>query len=202
MKSREKNKGNNKGSVLIASIGILAVLSAMALAFALMMKTEMLITGNYIDQVRAEFAVKTGLAQAIRRIKEGYTADKYFWTNITETSGANELDDVFLTDFIMIDGRNYSFYPWGESGNAWRYPEVIGEAGDNTYTDGTLTTEIGTGRREHPHVRYSYRVCSEQAKIAMCDAGLMVTHGTTDLMDYTPWGNYYDAMCYNMDRNI
>ena len=58
-----------RGLVLVASVGVLGVISVMGLAFATVMRLESRAAHNYTGAVRAEFAARAGLEDAIGRLR-------------------------------------------------------------------------------------------------------------------------------------
>ena len=60
---------SRRGLVLVASVGILGVLSVMALAFASVMRLEARAARNFGNAVRAEFAARAGIEDAIARLR-------------------------------------------------------------------------------------------------------------------------------------
>ncbi|MHC4252047.1 MAG: hypothetical protein ACYS9X_23255, partial [Planctomycetota bacterium] len=58
-----------RGLVLVASVGVLGVISVMGLAFATVMRLEARAARNYTEAVRAEFVARAGIEDAIGRLR-------------------------------------------------------------------------------------------------------------------------------------
>ena len=110
----EASRRRRRGLVLVASVGVLGVISVMGLAFATVMRLEARAARNYTEAVRAEFVARAGIEDAIGRLrvmaregaeaafKDGVPADWYTWrgtaggaykVSFGAMKGSNWLDD-------------------------------------------------------------------------------------------------------------
>lgn len=62
----------NRGTSLIFVLGILALLSLFAISFATVTRVERTASANYVDEVRAKLAARSGLAAGIAAAHEGF----------------------------------------------------------------------------------------------------------------------------------
>ena len=91
---------SRRGLVLVASVGILGVLSVMALAFASVMRLEARAARNFAYGVRAEFVARAGIEDAISRLR-----------SLTRDG----------TELPYCDGRPAAWYTWrGTEGGGWK----------------------------------------------------------------------------------
>ena len=74
MKNTDQNRQNRKSGVaLVIVLGLLAVLTTLAVAFAIAMRVEHMAAQNYADAVRAENLVHAGFASAMEWIDGSMT---------------------------------------------------------------------------------------------------------------------------------
>lgn len=93
-------RDRRRGLVLVASVGVLGVISVMGLAFATVMRLEARAARNYTQAVRAEFVARAGLEDAIGRLR------------IMAREG---------TEFAFKDGVPAEWYTWrGTAGGAFK----------------------------------------------------------------------------------
>ncbi|MBI4614582.1 MAG: pilus assembly PilX N-terminal domain-containing protein, partial [Planctomycetes bacterium] len=59
-----------RGSILLVAIGVLAVLSILAIAFANLMHLESSVASSRVDKVRAEMAAESGFEEALQILRE------------------------------------------------------------------------------------------------------------------------------------
>src|SRR5512135_1110395 len=59
----------SRGIVLVASVGILGVLAVMAMSFTSVMRLESRAAHNAVQAVRADFAARAGIEDAIARLR-------------------------------------------------------------------------------------------------------------------------------------
>lgn len=59
----------NEGSMLVIALGVLALLSILAVTFVSLMKLELLASKNYVDGVKARLVAEGGLEEAITELK-------------------------------------------------------------------------------------------------------------------------------------
>ena len=66
---RPRRRADRRGLVLVAAVGVLGVISLMGLAFATVMRLEAHAARNYTNAVRAEFVARSGIEDAISRLR-------------------------------------------------------------------------------------------------------------------------------------
>lgn len=78
MTIQQNQLNGRQGVALILVLGFLAVLTIMAVAFAINMRTERLTTRVYLDSVRARQLVDVGLARALNDLNQSLVTNKLF----------------------------------------------------------------------------------------------------------------------------
>jgi hypothetical protein len=71
--------GKSRGAVLIVVLGVLAILSLLAITFSTLQATEKAVARNYLDTVRAKLIAQSGLQEAEARLRD-YFPYRYFGT--------------------------------------------------------------------------------------------------------------------------
>src|SRR5580698_8083793 len=77
MGTRSRGSVNRQqGSMLVIALGVLALLSVLAVTFVSLMKLELLASKNYVDGVKARLIAKGGMEEATAELKSigGLTA--------------------------------------------------------------------------------------------------------------------------------
>jgi type II secretory pathway component PulK len=78
MNHLEPDKSSNeRGSMLIVALGILALLSIMAVTFVKLMNLERRATTNYVDMVKARLIAEGGLERSMAQLKLSISAETY-----------------------------------------------------------------------------------------------------------------------------
>ncbi|MFC1587711.1 PilX N-terminal domain-containing pilus assembly protein [Planctomycetota bacterium] len=65
-----KNSSHNRGMILLVVLGVLALMSILAITFVQMTRLEKTISQNYVDHTRAVLAAESGIDYAIARISQ------------------------------------------------------------------------------------------------------------------------------------
>ena len=114
--SRRGAHAARRGLVLVAAVGILGVLSVMAMTFAAVMRLEARAARNFAYSVRAEFIARAGIEDAIARLRS------------IARDGAELPYDA---------GRAASWYTWrGTAGGGWKVSFAASEATNGLDDDG------------------------------------------------------------------
>jgi type II secretory pathway component PulK len=79
----ERSKDNERGSMLIVALGILALLSILAITFVRLMSLEHKASTNYVEGVRSRLIAEGGLERAMAQVTLDATAKPY--SDITES---------------------------------------------------------------------------------------------------------------------
>lgn len=70
-------RDDERGSMLIVALGILALLSIMAVTFVKLMNLERKATTNYVDMVKARLIADGGLQRSLAQLKQTISAEQY-----------------------------------------------------------------------------------------------------------------------------
>ncbi len=73
----ESRSGNSRGSMLIVAMGILALMSIMAVTFARLMKLEGDASANYIDMIRAKLLAESGQSHVVVCLSDTASGNHY-----------------------------------------------------------------------------------------------------------------------------
>lgn len=112
MSSCGETTNNRSGVALVLVLGFLAILTLMAVTFAISQRTERLVSRSHLEQVKTEMLLETALARALTQIEELVGSDPYpdrlFYHSTNGLSGAFDID---VWDFIpsVIDQQHASF---------------------------------------------------------------------------------------------
>lgn len=74
---RGQSGSDERGSMLIVALGILALLSIMAVTFVKLMNLERKATTNYVDMVKARLIAEGGLERSLAQLKRSISAEQY-----------------------------------------------------------------------------------------------------------------------------
>src|SRR5436853_5083583 len=95
MRTQKSHRGGNeRGSMLIIALGVLALLSILAITFVSLMKLELLASKNYVDGVKARLIAEGGLEEAISELKA-----------IGGLDGVTPIDDPLLSMWVYANGN-------------------------------------------------------------------------------------------------
>ncbi|MDF1663446.1 MAG: hypothetical protein P1V97_16870 [Planctomycetota bacterium] len=111
-------KDDQRGSMLLVSLGILTLLSIMAVAFAMMMNLEKKATQNYVDGVKARLIAEGALERAIEEKRRDVVSRMYsdrqnefaqtdFWLPLEVTSDQVNPVDPYRPSMVGTMGRSY-----------------------------------------------------------------------------------------------
>lgn len=111
-------KDDQRGSMLLVALGILTLLSIMAVAFAMMMNLEKKATQNYVDGVKARLIAEGALERAIEERRRDVVSRLYsdrlneyaqtdFWFPIEVTSDIVNPVDPYRPSMVGTMGRSY-----------------------------------------------------------------------------------------------
>ncbi|MDP6848474.1 MAG: hypothetical protein QGI24_06765, partial [Kiritimatiellia bacterium] len=101
-----KKRGADNGVALIIVLGLLSVLTLLAVAFAIAMRVERLAARNHVNTVKARHMIQTGLSWAIDDISESVLGATYpDWTSyepigIADALGSDAGGSADTCDFI------------------------------------------------------------------------------------------------------
>ncbi|MFC1587734.1 hypothetical protein ACFL54_05435 [Planctomycetota bacterium] len=102
-----KYSSNASGIVLIVVVGVLALLSVLAITFVIMTRLELSISQNYVDQTRANLTAESGIEYAIARIMEFrggvLTPNEQNYLEYKPTPGNNRLENAVKASFQVAD---------------------------------------------------------------------------------------------------
>lgn len=111
-------KDDQRGSMLLVALGILTLLSIMAVAFAMMMNLEKKATQNYVDGVKARLIAEGALERAIEEKRRDVVTRMYsdrqnefaqtdFWLPLEVTSDQVNPVDPYRPSMVGTMGRSY-----------------------------------------------------------------------------------------------
>lgn len=111
-------KDDQRGSMLLVALGILTLLSIMAVAFAMMMNLEKKATQNYVDGVKARLIAEGALERAIEERRRDVVSRLYsdrqneyaqtdFWFPLEVTSDVVNPVDPYRPSMVGTLGRSY-----------------------------------------------------------------------------------------------
>src|SRR5436190_1826668 len=103
-------KRRDRGSMLIIALGVLALLSILAVTFVSLMKLELLASKNYVDGVKARLIAEGGMEEAITELKtrgglDGITNINDDWV-YANGDYSLPLEDAKVRDGLMLIGAN------------------------------------------------------------------------------------------------
>ncbi len=96
-----------RGSMLIVAMGILALMSIMAITFARLMKLESDASTNYLDMIRAKLLAESGLSRSSVGLRESTTGNSY--DSITDTWVFTNKDGSLAAGTQIEDAEKSSF---------------------------------------------------------------------------------------------
>lgn len=133
-RTHTKRGGGKDGVALIIVLGLLSVLTLLAVAFAIAMRIERMISRNYLNAVRSGHLVETGVRRAMEDININLVRQAFpQWDARNSQSGADDFDDI-------LAGEASNHFPK----SIW--PEVVAAANacewTNIYMGDGLTGRI------------------------------------------------------------
>jgi len=134
MRARYETSNGKNGVALVIVLGLLSVLTILAVAFAVAMRVERLAARNAAHAVRAEHLTHVALVNAVKKINDSVAGSVYpEWTDKASEGGKNA-PDLFDGEAARIIPS--AIQPGAESSAKWI--EISSDTGDGTVVHGRI----------------------------------------------------------------
>ena len=162
-KHKMNNLKNENGYVLVVIIGILTILSLMAITFATLSRIETRATRNYTDSVKCEKIAKAGLEYAIyimRQDKFGDDGEAY-----NDDNGDENYDEAGGTSWPgdgIFDGNDYDNDGDTTNDSAWIYFPIEATSSSDIRLPGKLRARYAVLITDDREARINVNVTGNQ----------------------------------------
>lgn len=134
--TRDRHRGKEAGVSLIVVLGLLSVLTVLAIAFSRSMREGRLTSRSYADQVRAEALAQVALIRAMEDVNSTMQGCTYpYWNPADALSSGNPVGAAVCS---LLVGEATNFIPralWEDATNAaglCRWTNIVSEGGSRT----------------------------------------------------------------------
>lgn len=117
--------GAQRGSMLIVALGILVLMSLMAVTFVTLMKLEKTATVNYIDSLRAKMTAEAGMTRVLASLKQNLNKPLFDGNQLApHVFGRNGREVDVTIDVEAVTARDHPFF-YGYTGRQYSNNQPI-----------------------------------------------------------------------------